>query len=137
MSKGKRTSDQRSQVRTNDLLRTDIFPKLILIKTILDQRRPDASTIERLGRLIPQPLRATIYDPRQRQRSLQSNIKRTELYKGQRSLFNQKVVKKTLCQRRSSRREQLFAMGIAGSGQRRSPGQGGSYKRTPNSKISC
>lgn len=46
-------------------------------------------------------------------------------------------VEKTLCKRRSERRENLFSLGIAGSGRRRSPGQGGRYKRDQNSRISC
>lgn len=42
-----------------------------------------------------------------------------------------------LCKRREERREVLFAVGTAGRGRRRSPGQGGSYRRTEDSNYSC
>lgn len=44
---------------------------------------------------------------------------------------------RTICQRRSERREQLFRMGIAGRNKRRSPGSGGRYKRTAESYYHC
>lgn len=43
----------------------------------------------------------------------------------------------TLCKRRSERREYLFRIKVAGFGRRRSPGAGGSYRRTLDSSYSC
>lgn len=44
---------------------------------------------------------------------------------------------KTVCERRAERREQLFKMGIAGKNVRKSPGQGGHYRRTDQSDMVC
>lgn len=44
---------------------------------------------------------------------------------------------KSLCARRHSRRVALFKIGIAGVGKRRSPGKGGSYRRTEASNMVC
>lgn len=44
---------------------------------------------------------------------------------------------RTVCQKRAERREELFKKGIAGRGRRRSPGQGGSYRRTRDSEVTC
>ncbi len=42
-----------------------------------------------------------------------------------------------LCRNRKDRRKTLFIRGIAGKNKRRSPGAGGTYKRTPLSEVSC
>lgn len=42
-----------------------------------------------------------------------------------------------LCGKRQIRKEVLFANRIAGRNQRNSPGRGGTYKRTEESKTSC
>lgn len=42
-----------------------------------------------------------------------------------------------VCGRRQIRKEVLFANRIAGRNQRNSPGRGGTYKRTEESKTSC
>lgn len=44
---------------------------------------------------------------------------------------------KSVCQRRFERRTVLFARNIAGKGLRRSPGQGGTYRRTITSQQGC
>lgn len=41
------------------------------------------------------------------------------------------------CAKRKSRRKILFQMKIAGTNKRNSPGQGGTYKRTPESALPC
>lgn len=43
----------------------------------------------------------------------------------------------TICGRRARRREHLFRIGVAGRNRRRSPGRGGSYRRTPDSSYQC
>lgn len=139
MSKGKSSSDQRSEVTKSDLLRTLIIPRLIALAKNAQQRRPEDVQGVRPERLLNQPLRSIIIG-RPQQRPVQAiNKPRHELYPGYKALFDQKVIKgyRTVCQKRSERREQLFAMGTAGTGRRRSPGQGGSYKRTEDSQISC
>lgn len=45
--------------------------------------------------------------------------------------------KLNFCQRRKSRKQALFSLKIAGKGKRRSPGNGGTYKRTETSNLSC
>jgi len=45
--------------------------------------------------------------------------------------------KPSLCEQRHNRRKVLFQMRIAGTGKRKSPGQGGTYKRTELSKVGC
>lgn len=65
---------------------------------------------------------------------------RGDIYPGRRDLFDplRKVPgTKTICQIRSERRQHLFKLGIAGRGKRRSPGQGGSYRRTAESYYHC
>lgn len=140
MIKGKAPSVQRTETTTSDLLRTKLIPNLIALKTILDQRRPDASTVERLGRMLQLPSRAIKVYPRLNKRPVQAiNKPRVGIYAGLKVISDQKQTKgyRTVCQRRSERRESLFAMGIAGPGRRRSPGQGGSYKRSEGSQIIC
>lgn len=44
---------------------------------------------------------------------------------------------RTICSLRRYRRATLFALGIAGRGQRKSPGQGGTYRRTEDSQLTC
>lgn len=44
---------------------------------------------------------------------------------------------KSVCQRRSERRSQLFRMGIAGKNKRRSPGTNGTYRRNEESQLTC
>ncbi|AXH78103.1 MAG: hypothetical protein [Microviridae sp.] len=43
----------------------------------------------------------------------------------------------SICQRRSVRRSVLFMNQIAGKGRRKSPGQGGHYRKTDQSEMSC
>jgi len=65
---------------------------------------------------------------------------RGELYPGRDALFNplrEVPGTKTICQRRSDRRRALFKLHVAGSRKRRSPGSGGSYRRTPDSYYHC
>lgn len=45
--------------------------------------------------------------------------------------------KQNLCGRRSDRRRILFQNKIAGNNLRKSPGNGGTYNRTPESQTSC
>lgn len=140
MSKGKSPSDQSSEATKSDLLRTLIIPRLIALTKNAQQRRPEDVQSVRPERLLGQPLRSIIIGRRPQQRPVQAiNKHRVELYPGHKNLFVKKVTKGyiTVCQKRSERREQLFAMGIAGFGRRRSPGQGGSYKRTQESQIVC
>lgn len=144
MSKGHRTSDQRSEIQRSDLLRTDIVPKLIAFKSILNQKRIDATTVERLWRLLPQPARAIIIGRRPQERTFRSIKKRDPYLQSIRDAFRYPVQLerkqegvKTVCQKRDERRETLFSMGIAGINQRKSPGQGGSYKRNKDSQIEC
>lgn len=143
MKKGNKPSVQSTEPKRSELLRADIFPKLIAIKTILDQRRPDASSIERLGRMLQLPSRAIIIGRRPLQRPVQTIKRRDPYFQSIRDAFKypvqweRKETTKTVCEKRDERREKLFAMGIAGVGSHRSPGQGGSYKRTKGSEISC
>lgn len=140
MTKGKSSSDQRSEVTKSDLLRTIIIPQLMALQKNAQQRRPQDVQGVRPDRLVQRPVRSIIIGPRPQQRPLQAiNKSRADIYPGYKALFDQKVKKgyRTVCKKRDERREQLFAMGIAGSGRRRSPGQGGSYKRTEGSQISC
>lgn len=44
---------------------------------------------------------------------------------------------KSMCERRHIRKGVLFSLRIAGKGLRRSPGKGGSYRRTVESSLSC
>lgn len=43
----------------------------------------------------------------------------------------------SICESRGARRRVLFKIGIAGHGKRKSPGQGGSYRRNEQSKKQC
>lgn len=54
---------------------------------------------------------------------------------GKRQILRQ--TEKTPCEARKDRRKVLFAYSIAGKNLRKSPGQGGTYKRTELSKYSC
>lgn len=45
--------------------------------------------------------------------------------------------KHNVCSIRSERRSALFAIRKAGNGFRKSPGKGGSYRRTPDSETTC
>lgn len=142
MSKGKRHSDQRSEVRQSDLLRSKVIPNLIALKTKIDQRRPDAYQIQQLGRLLDQPLQSIIIGPRVNQRPLRPQKSIIQTYRdafisGTNQLKRENDRYKTVCEERAERREKLFSMGIAGSGRRLSPGQGGSYNRTKESNVVC
>lgn len=53
------------------------------------------------------------------------------------NLFQNPVKAHAHCVKRKIRRSVLYALGIAGTGKRRSPGQGGTYKRTEESSLSC
>lgn len=44
---------------------------------------------------------------------------------------------RTICEKRAQRKEVLFKLGIAGKGQRRSPGAGGRYRRSVGSEYTC
>lgn len=138
MTKGKSSSVQSTKTTERDLLRTLLIPTVIAIKKYAQQRRPEDSQGVRPERLIYQPLRSIIIGPRPIQRPIQSNIKRLHTYK---NMFGRTEDKNkgyvTVCQKREDRRESLFALGVAGHGRRRSPGQGGSYRRTQDSNIVC
>lgn len=56
---------------------------------------------------------------------------------GQLVLDRPEDAKRTVCDRRAVRREVLFKMRIAGRGLRRSPGQGGHYRRNQDSEKVC
>lgn len=140
MNRNRRPSEQSSEIKKNDLLRSDLFPKLIAIKTIVDQRRPDASVIDRLGRMVVTSSRAIIIGRRPLQGPMMiRNRPRSEMYPGYKELFKTSIQKGTVtvCQKRDQRREKLFAMGIAGNNKRQSPGNGGTYKRDENSEVVC
>lgn len=77
---------------------------------------------------------------------LRSQVRTDRMRKVQRELPDRHILQdslkdvpaeKSICVRRAERREQLFKMRVAGRGLRRSPGQGGHYRRTENSELSC
>lgn len=139
MTRNTRPSEQSSQTQRSDLLRLNV-PEEIALRKIFDPRRLDASRIDRPMNLLQQQINRVIIGLKPRQRPVQAiNRPRVGIYTGLKVIGDQKQTKgyRTVCQRRSERRESLFAMGIAGSGRRRSPGQGGSYKRTEGSQIIC
>lgn len=140
MTRDHRSSVQSTEVTKSDLLRTIIIPQLMALKNKAPQRRLEDARGLQPDRRYVAPVRSIIIGRRPKERPVQAiNKPRVEFYPGYRKLFEQNVTKgyRTVCQKRSERREQLFRMGISGPGRRRSPGQGGSYKRTEGSQIVC
>lgn len=141
MNKGRtRPSEQSSEIVRSDLLRSLTVPALIALAYKNEPRTLQVA--RKQENLIYRPIPQKVFNLGQVQRPQQVlRDKQKSTIQTYRDAFKlpQKlsVVKKTLCQRRSERREQLFRMGTAGAGRRRSPGQGGSYKRNEKSRISC
>lgn len=57
-------------------------------------------------------------------------------YEAIRDLLRERPQRKNICETRAERRGVLFAKNIAGS-TRKSPGKGGTYRKTEDSKVSC
>ena len=55
----------------------------------------------------------------------------------QKNRTTDRIHRPSLCQTRSERRVALFQLRIAGKGLRRSPGRGGTYRRTDSSQVTC
>lgn len=142
MKKGGRPSAKIAESSTTRLLRSLSTPSLIALTKIAHRRDPQGVPGERPERLLSQPLRSIIIGRRPQERPVQPR-QRDRYFESIRDAFRypvqweKKEGTKTVCQSRSERREQLFSMGIAGVGKRRSPGQGGSYKRTDKSEVVC
>jgi len=76
----------------------------------------------------------------QRTKIVHRNVNYEDLYSDVRSIagpIKNPKGRPSLCHRRHMRKSVLFAMKVAGKGLRRSPGQGGSYRRTSESLVRC
>lgn len=139
-----RPSVQRTKTQEQGLLRSVTLPRLLALETMSQ----DVGTVRR-GRQVPSsqphvwvnPLvdRLPILGLRSQRQKVAGRVQRTEKY-GVRSLedpLREVPGTRTICQKRSERRALLFKMGIAGKGKRKSPGQGGTYKRNEESITTC
>lgn len=141
MKKQGSTSDQRSDVRS-DVLRSLTIPRLIALETmsqdLVRRYQPTVAAqshvwVNAVNRLPIVGLRSQRERYRGRIVVPQYNKEPFRLSDPLKTIYGTK----SICQKRSERREILFKLGIAGKGQRRSPGAGGRYRRREESMMSC
>lgn len=136
-SKGKSKQVKRSGVSSYITRRSLPRPRFVL-PTKLFRRRPKTVFSKSKRRLLTTPERR-LYTVRR----VAKNVTRTLLDQVAGDIYRVPAIelfKKTpavsVCSRRGERREVLFAARVAGY-RGRSPGRGGSYKRTPESTQVC